>query len=263
MKPTEIIRRDSVIVEGTPSFFIADKNFEFSGLPILKDSLVYCDGKRIKVNSVRFGIFQDSKGFDYVLEHPAQENGDYIFEKVSSCSRELNILPSGDLGLWHKDHFDIQDNDYSAILPRINSSEKLNFGGVEFSSIMYEYDIENNCLVHFINTKAMQLIQNGNKIDIPEFFEIGYSQVGYTIIEICNKLVHQNIKFGGCLTLASNGEFYGDCAESFDVELEGRKDYVLTISEGSNITFSASGIPSIKLYNEDKFVIESHNFRLL
>ena len=74
MKFTDIIRKDSEIREGRPELFIAENDFSFNGLPILKDSLVFYDGKHsINVNMMLLGIFQKSNVPDIIPEELPEE----------------------------------------------------------------------------------------------------------------------------------------------------------------------------------------------
>ena len=60
MKIKDVIKKGSTIENEKNSFFIADSDFEFKDLPILKNSLIFCYNNNISVNKVRFGIFQSS-----------------------------------------------------------------------------------------------------------------------------------------------------------------------------------------------------------
>jgi len=60
MKLRDVIATGFKIAEGKSQLFIAEIDFDYNGLPILKDSLVYYDGKsELRINMVEFALFKD------------------------------------------------------------------------------------------------------------------------------------------------------------------------------------------------------------
>ncbi len=103
MRLTDIIRCNHQITEGKSQLFIAETNFLYKGLPILKDSLVYFDGlSEIRVNMIGFGIFQEKNIPDLISDYlPKDDDNNYLVEKVSNCKNEIYKLRSSARGIWH------------------------------------------------------------------------------------------------------------------------------------------------------------------
>ncbi len=261
MKISQLIKQSSLIEVGKSTFFITEKDFEFNGLPILKDFLVYYDGgKIIKVNKIRFGIFQSSN-YPQLLLQKLDENidSDLIIEKVSSCANEITQLPDGEIGIWHGNHFDNWTGNYSDYLERINTSPKLKLNTIEFSSMMYEYDANKQSLVHFISTKPFTINLKNCKITLPELVEISFSNNEYTIITMNNYVDYHSIKFEGALSINEVGILNGYSAENFEAKIEGyRKFRIISITKGFPIQITHDGIASIDLLNEESNRIEKY-----
>lgn len=121
MKPPDIISKNNKIQKGHSSFFIAANDFSINEFLILKDSLVYFDGKRnVAVNMGEFGIFQKNNIPDLIKDAlPEDGKRNYIVEKNSNCDFEIDCLPIGWRGIWHINHFDKWSGSFSDYLERI------------------------------------------------------------------------------------------------------------------------------------------------
>ena len=259
MKIKDVIKKESTIENEKNSFFIADSNFEFKGLPILKNSLIFYYNNNISVNKVRFGIFQSSN-FPSLLLNKMEEDkhGDYIAEKVSNCNFELSTLQSGGLGLWHNDHFDEWTGNYNDYLDRINNSPKLIVDNIEFSTLFYLYNIDTNKLVHFINTKPITLNLGDHSFNLPELSEISYSDSSYTIIPLSKKLSFEHFNLRGIIFLQKDG-LNGESNEDFEAKIfDHPKFEKITITKGFSITIINKNQAFIKLLNETSHKIETY-----
>jgi hypothetical protein len=263
MKITDITRKGSEIQDGISCLFIAEKAFSYKNLPILKDSLIYYDGKRLSVNMIEFAIFQQSnipKFIDGVL--PEDEKRNYLVEKCSNCEFEVEKLESGWRGIWHDNHFDEWSGSYSDYIERIISLPSLESSEITFSSLMYKFNTLTNALVHFINLKPIKLRINNKIIELPELLEISKGDEHYTIIPLSNKMEYFNIHLQGVLHLSEDGILSGECAEDFDAEVFGNdRIKKITISKGFTIEISSEGNMEIDLFNDASHRIEKCKVR--
>jgi hypothetical protein len=181
MKLSELLPREvPVIDEESEGLFIASKDFEYEGLPILKDSLVSDANGSISVNFIEG---------DRIPGLP-KEKLLYIMDKESNCPLATTRIPWIGENYWHEDHFDnylnINDSlgfglpedsrkkmrlDY--LRSRIIEAPKLKFG-VEFSSVFYKFDKHHKFLVRFINTEPVDFGFDNDykKIILPIHLEI-------------------------------------------------------------------------------------------
>ena len=87
MKLTDVLKRENKIVEGQYQLFIADNDFSYKGLPIIKDSLVLNNGKnKIVINMVRY-IHLKNEFNNGLLKNRLPENEHNKFKLlVEKCS---------------------------------------------------------------------------------------------------------------------------------------------------------------------------------
>ena len=260
MKLTDIISKGNEIQDDQSCFFIAENDFSYKNLPILKNSLIFYGGKILNVNMMEFGVFQESNIPKFINgKLPEDEKGNYLVEKCSNCDFEVEKLKSGWRGIWHDNHFDNWTGNYSDYLERINTSPKLKLNTIEFSSMMYEYDANKQSLVHFISTKPFTINLKNCKITLPELVEISFSNNEYTIITMNNYVDYHSIKFEGALSINEVGILNGYSAENFEAKIEGyRKFRIISITKGFPIQITHDGIASIDLLNEESNRIEKY-----
>jgi hypothetical protein len=263
MKLTDIIRKGSEIQDGKSCFFIAENDFTYKNLSILENSLIYYDGKILKVNMINFGIFQESnipKFIDGKL--PEDERLNYLVEKCSNCDFEVEKLKSGWRGIWHGNHFDEWSGSYSDYIERINILPSIKNSGITFSSIMYKFNTLTNSLVHFINVEPIKLELKNKSIELPELLEISRDSTHYTIIPLSSKMKYFDIQLQGPLSLSEDGILSGECAEEFDAEIFGNNKFKkITISEGFMVEISCNGNMEIGLFNDASHRIEKYQIR--
>jgi len=177
MKLTEIIRKDSKIAEGYSQFFIAEKDFSANGIPILKDALVFYDGvSKVKINLIGFGIFQ-KRNVPELITHQLELDSDsnYMVEKSTTCGEEIYRLRSSGRGIWHNDHFDTFTGRLSVYKDRINNLPELDYNGIYFSPLFYEFDLIESRLYYFVTTSMIELRIHGKRIELPKLLEIDLS----------------------------------------------------------------------------------------
>jgi len=113
MKLTDIITKDNEIRLGETQFFIAENDFSFNGLPILKDSLVSYNGNdKIVINFTLLPFF-DERNVPNIIEKQLPKDyskRNYVIERVSSCEFEIERFLRGHKGIWHLNHFDKWNN---------------------------------------------------------------------------------------------------------------------------------------------------------
>ncbi len=270
MKLTEIIPKQGLIVSSKPQFFIAECNFDYNGLPILKDSLIYFDGKnKVKVNQFIFGIFQE-RNVPNLISHqlPEDEEYNYIVDKFSSCQYEITKLPSGLSGTWHIDHFHITPSTIDR-LPDLENIVKqttdLKFSNISFSSLYYTYDANTNSLTSFISTKPFELTVKDKTIRLPEFIEVGQNEGANKDLYFLRplfKMDYFGVSFEGDCRIDENGVFYGSCAKEFSAEIFGNSEInKIVISKGFDVAISSDGVMEIELFNEKIHQIEKYKIR--
>lgn len=270
MELNQIIGKAGKLEEGKPQLFVAEKNFNFKGLPILKDSLILYDGEdRMDVNMIYFSVFQD-RNYPAVLKDTLEPKNSLLksIDTVSECPKEMEELDTLDTGIWHKDHFDEWNNDFIEFLPRIKSSVNLEYKGVVFSSLMYSFNTKNELLTNFINTEPLQIDVNGNSITLPPMIEIVYPNVpkeGEThypsAIQSIEELNYFGYRMRGKLGIDKEGAIFGESAEEFEAKVyEHPKFDTISITVGANIVILPNGSAGIRLKDQrhkiHHFVIE-------
>jgi len=257
MKLDEVIKKDSKIVENQTQFFIADKDFLYEGLPILKNALVYNNGRGlIEVNLMRLGILQDRNVPDIIKSKLPEDDkyGDKLVDKVSSCNSEINVLDLVEYGIWHNDHFDEWKNSFADYLERINEIPILKYSGISFSSLMYKFNAKSKTLDYFINPEPITIDVNGKQVNLPKLLEINQN----TIIPI-KGMEYFGVQLKGYLNLSENAIISGSCAQDFEVEISiNGNNQIIIISKGTNIEISNTGEIKIELFNEKTHKIEKH-----
>jgi hypothetical protein len=263
MKLTDIIRKGSEIQDGKSCFFIAENDFSYKNLSILKNSLIFYDGKTLKVNMVEFATFQESNIPKFIDGKLAEdEHLNYLVEKCSNCNFEVEKLESGWRGIWHDNHFDAWSGFYSEYIERINSLPSIEYSGITFSSLMYKFNTLTDSLVHFINVQPIKLLLNNKVIELPELLEISINSAHYTIIPLSSKMKYFDIQLQGSLSLSEDGILSGECAEEFDAEIFGNNKFKkITISKGFMVEISCKGNMEIGLFNEASHRIEKYQIR--
>lgn len=264
------IRRDSGIVEGKPQLFIANENFTYKGLPVVKDSLVLYDGEgRIDVNMVYFGILQDSN-VPKLLDHILEPKNSLIktLGKVSDCPQEMDEIDMLDTGIWHIDHFDEWNNTFVEFLPRINSGVNLEYKGTYFSSLMYSFNSKVGVLTNFINVEPISVDVNGNQILLPPMLEIVYPnepKAGEThypsAIQPVEEMDYFGYKLRGKLGIDNEGAVFGESAEEFEAKVHEHPNFeTITMTVGANIVILPDGTAGIRLKDQKHKV---HHFKIV
>ncbi len=263
------IRRASGIVEGKPQLFIAEENFTYKGLPVLKDSLVLYDGEgRIDVNMVYFGIFQDSN-VPVMLDRILEPKNSLIktLGRVSDCPQEMDEIDMLDTGIWHQDHFDEWNNSFAEFLPRIETGVNLEYNGTYFSSLMYSFNSAVGVLTNFISVEPLSVDVNGNKLELPPLLEIVFPNIpneGETLYPSALQPISEMSYFGyslrGKLGIDNEGAVFGECAEEFEAKVyEHPKFETITMTVGANIVILPDGTAGIRLKDQKHKV---HHFRI-
>lgn len=254
MKLTEIIKKESFINENaSEQFFIAENDFEYKGLPILRDSLVYYNGRQeISVNTVLFGIFQESNYPDLINEKLREENFKYKVENNTNCEFAIKELNPGEMGLWHKDHFDEWKGSYSKSIDRITQAPTLVYNGINFSSISYIFNAQNNSLTHFINVGPVELEVNNKKIFLPELLEISPNKNGgIHVTPIKETINYFNYNLRSFLLLTKEGDLSGESADEFEANVfrNGKIEKII-IYKGTGLSISNDGNAFIRINNK-------------
>ncbi len=254
MQLTEIIRKASSIKQdASVQFFIAENDFEYNGLPILKDALIYYNGKNeIIVNTTIFGIFKKSNYPDLLNNKLPEEKFNYIVDNNSNCEFAINELNSGKMGIWHKDHFDEWTGSYSKFLDRINQAPTLTYDGVKFSSLSYIFNTQNNSLTHFINVGPIELKVNNKTIFLPELLEISkIENGGFNITPIKETMNYFNFNLRSFLLLTKEGDLFGESADEFEAyALINEKTEIILIYKGTGLFISSDGKTCIRINNK-------------
>ncbi len=250
---TEIISKKSEISTGTAQFFIASEDFEFEGLPILKDSLVYYDGNSsVRVNMINFGIFQNG-----LISANLPKNGiNYQVDRLTSCELEIDELGGGDKGIWHKDHFDYWQGDFDEYIARINNIPILEYSEISFSSLMYHFNPLTRTLVDFINVLPLKIELNQSSILLPaNLYCISYP---FTLYFPVNKTIkYFNVSLKSYLTLKDTGVLQGANAEQFSAQILGHsKLKTIHISKETLLYISSDGKIEIDLFNANTNKVE-------
>jgi hypothetical protein len=269
MELVNAIRKASGIVEGKPQLFIAQENFNYKGLPILKDSLVLYDGVgKIDVNMIYFGILQDSN-VPVMLDHILEPKNSLLktLGTVSDCPKEMDEIDMLDTGIWHRDHFDEWNNSFAEYLPRIESGVNLEYKGTYFSSLMYSFNSAAGILTNFINVEPLTLDVNGNIVVLPSLLEIVFPNVpkkDETLYPSALQPIGEMSYFGynmrGKLGIDNGGAVFGESAEEFEAKVfEHPKFEVITMTVGSNIVILPDGTAGIRLKDQKHKV---HHFKI-
>ena len=251
MQLTEIIKKASSIREDASiQFFIAEDNFEYKGLPILKDALVYYDGKNeITVNTALFGIFKESNYPDLINDKLPEDKSNYLVENKSSCEFALNKLNFGHTGIWHKDHFDEWKGSYTQFIDRIIQYPTITHNGIKFSSISYIFNTQNNSLTHFINVGPIEIKVNDKKIFLPELLEISkIENGGFNVTPIKETINYFNFNLRSFLLLTKEGDLFGESADEFEANvLRNGKTEKIIIYKGTGLSISSDGNAFIRI----------------
>lgn len=254
MQLTEIIKKASLIREDASiQFFIAEDNFEYKGLPILKDALVYYDGKNeITVNTALFGIFKESNYPDLLNDKLPEDKSNYLVENKSSCEFALNKLNFGHTGIWHKDHFDNWSGSYSKFIERITQAEILTYNGIKFSSISYIFNTQNNSLTHFISVGPIELKVNNKTIFLPELLEISkIENGGFNVTPIKETINYFNFYLRSFLLLTKEGDLFGESAAQFEASIfRNEKTEKIIIYKGTGLSISSDGNAFVRINNK-------------
>ncbi len=269
MEIRNAIRRASGIVEGKPQLFIAEENFTYKGLPVLKDSLVLFDGiGKVDVNMIYFGILQDSN-VPLMLECILEPKNSLIkfLGKVSDCPQEMDEIDMLDTGIWHQDHFDEWNNSFAEFLPRIESGVNLEYKGTYFSSLMYSFNSLVGVLTNFINVEPLSVDVNGIKLELPPLLEIVYpnepkdAETLYpSAIQPIEEMEYFGYSLRGKLGIDKEGAVFGECAEEFEAKVyEHPKFETITMTVGANIVILPEGTAGIRLQDQKHKV---HHFKI-
>ena len=264
MKLTDIILKRGEIRSGSAQLFLAEKDFTFMGLPILKDSLVSYDGKSmVHVNMIPYGFFRESNVPEYITAPlPKDDDSFFLVENTGLCKYEMDMLQDGSRGIWHRDHFDEWTGKFSPYIDRIGQIPVLTYSGIEFSSLMYYFNAETKTLQYFINVSPVAIKTIKDKlIELPRLLEISVDKNEHTIIPLV-PMVYFGILLKGFLTLSTDGILSGDCAEDFDAEILGQNNVKkVCISKGSQVEISSIGYLQIGLFNEQTHRVEKYRLR--
>jgi hypothetical protein len=270
MKITDILSIQDSILSGKPQFFIAQNDLMYNGLPILKDSLVFYDGKReISVNQINAGIFQESNVPSLICHQlPKDKKGNYFVDKVSLCQYEITELPSGRGLIWHNDHFHLMSSTVDRlpdVINTVNKGVELEYAGVFFSSLYYSFNVELNCLSVFISTKPFELKIKDIVIKLPGFIEVGQnegSNKDFYYLRPLEKLEYFGISLNGDCRIEESGILFGDCSDEFQADIFGYSEInKITVTEGFEIMISHDGNKKIKLLNKKANKIEDYEIR--
>ncbi len=266
MKLTDIISKKSEIQEGIAQFFIAENDFSYHGLPILKNSLIFYDGDNdLRVNMIQFVLFGKSNAPKLVSEYLPKhsDNISRIVERCSDCEFEIDKLGIAWRGIWHQDHFDKWSGDFSIFLDRIEKIPTLEFSGITFSSLMYNYSPHTNTLSYFINTKPLNISINNRSIEFPAFVEISLNKSGCSFFPL-KDFYYFGIPFYGYTTFSENGTLNGSCSNDITVEiLEYRNWEKLYIRKGKNIEVEYDGKMFTRLYSDKSKESKKCEIRLI
>lgn len=269
MEIRNAIRKAKGIVEGKPQLFIAEENFSYQGLPILKDSLVLYDGVgKVDVNMIYFGIFQDSN-VPVILDQILEPKNSLLKKlgKVSDCPQEMDEIDLLDTGIWHRDHFDEWNNSFAEFLPRIQSGVKLEYNGTVFSSLMYSFNSAVGLLTNFINLEPLDVDVNGNKLALPPMLEIVFPNVPKkdetlypSAIQPIGEMEYFGYNLRGKLGIDKEGAVFGESAEEFEAKVyEHPKFETITMTVGANIVILPDGTAGIRLKDQKHKV---HHFKI-
>lgn len=266
MKLTDIISTNNQIKEGEASFFIAADNFTYNGLPILKDSLVYYNGSsEIKVNLIAYGIFQETN-VPALVKHvtPEDDEFNFIVDKSNSCECEEIKLSSSWRGLWHNNHFDKWTGRLSDYHQQIDTMPILEYDGISFSSLMYNFDTRDNSLSYFINLSAVDLKIDGGTIRLPELLEISCSNGIYSILPL-KRIEYFEVPIAGHFFInIKTGLLSGLLGDALSVSLVGHKQLeTLTLENDFPIEISKDGSMEIKLFDDMSLKLAKYKVRKL
>lgn len=148
MKFTDVLPYDNKIVNGVTNYFISNEDFEFNGIPILKDSLVIYDHNIGEVYINQLPYYGLGKTILNKLSNT--EDGFTVkVDKVSINNNEQLEFPSEYELYWNKDHFE-ELVDYSNQVDLAKNAKTLNYNKIKFSSAAYTFDIDSLELTNFI-----------------------------------------------------------------------------------------------------------------
>ncbi len=257
MKLIDIIPNGNKIVEDSNQLFIASEDFFYKGLPILKDSLVYYDGTTIKVNILPSTVLSSSNMGLSKLKGQIREDddGNLIINRESECPLEETEIQTGGVVFWHKNHFDS-----AGVFPKYfnarlrNNEPEIDYGGIVFSSIFYEFRIQDGVLLQFINTKPLEISLNDFIITIPENIEILKNNESYTLVPT-EGIEYKGVYFdaGESLKLDSDGVLEGKTGKPFKAEAQNLNNNSIMTLELPRIYIyiSPEGFLKARLYDSE------------
>ena len=262
---TDVLRKQDSIVPSQEQLFIATNDFDFNGLPILKDAMVYYDGKNeIEVNRFIGGILQKSNVPKLIMQQlPEDENGNYLVDKSSSnCQYEVHKIPSVSFIIWHNDHFDYTAERHPNSIISIMHYSEIQFSGISFSSMYYSFSTKLNALTVFISTKPFELMIKDKTLKLPPFVQIVRNRIDSYYLTPLEKIEYFGVSLEGLCRIDENGHLWGDSAEEFIADIIGHKEInQITISKYGEIIISHNGILEIELYNDKTFRVERYVIR--
>lgn len=247
MKPNEIFKKASSLTLETPSLFLVERDFNFQELPILKGSLVYYDGNSINVNGIiPYKLFDEKQNpklistdnLDSILK-----GNKFIFENVSDCILEENELFTVGGGIWHGDHFDKWNLDFKPFSHRIQNEQNLFYRGIEFSAVMYVYNVQNAQLTHYLSPKPSTISNDNYSIELPGNVEIGFDNSGgVNIISLNDEITINDLTLLRTISINNNGELIGMlCSETNVKFLNYESKGVIVLRRGVQIKMNSNG----------------------
>jgi hypothetical protein len=217
MKLKDIIARQDKIIIGKEQLFIANKDFQFFGLAVLKDSIVYYNGmSELRVNLILLGIFGEKHVPALVKEQLHFDENYFYTEQVSNCPQECFKLDKGSWGVWHKDHFDQWNGTFEPFVHRVMQVPVLKYKGIRFSSLMYNYNVSRQVLDWFITAGDSLLDTDNGNVEVPSMLEVSrYPTLNsYDVIPLEGICVYQNIPLEGMIYIAPSGIVNGQIGET-------------------------------------------------
>jgi hypothetical protein len=245
MQIGQLITRQDKIIVGKQQLFIAKKDFSFFGIPILKDSMVYYNGLgELRVNLILLGIFAEPYVPKLVEKKLRADDNFYYVDKVSDCPLESNELDKGSWGVWHTDHFDCWNGSFEPFLDRIAGLPVLEYKGICFSALMYNYNISRQTLDWFITADTSRLMTDDAAIEFPAGLEVSkYPTLNcYDIVPIAGNTVYKNIELDGLLYAGPDGVVSGITAR--DIVFTNNHNGISTrteIPKGIKVNITPSG----------------------
>lgn len=242
------IERDNKIIKGENKLFFANESFNFFGLEILENSLVYNSGKVIHVNLIPFGVLINKQLviIDDIINYEGYSGGRFLWDKDN-----FDFYTFGNKTCIE---FNLINNVYEKEFPGscaypyldlVKNTKVLSWNNINFSSLAYtfNYNNDNVFLSEFINMDDYLFeTKFGKTINIPSFIQVDLkTNYFFPLLEVNLYGIYTIFDF--CYIKTTDKLYFGSISKDLVTKrIDNKSGYELTHQAGSSIEIDLDGI---------------------